>query len=58
MKILAILLLIFAIYKIYLYAKCWEDIFEDYDRNSIIIFSAIMSTEAIIELFCALFILL
>lgn len=58
MKILAILLLIFAIYKIYLYAKYWEDIFEDYDRNSIIIFSAIMSTEAIIELFCALFILL
>lgn len=58
MKILAILLLIFAIYKIYLYAKYWEDIFEDYDRNSIIIFSAIMSTEAVIELFCALFILL
>lgn len=58
MKTLAILLLIFAIYKMYLYAKYWEDIFEDYDRNSIIIFSAIMSAEAIIELFCALFILL
>lgn len=58
MKILAILLLIVSLYKMYVCTKNWVDIGRrDYNDNDILIVRGIIATESVIGFFCSMFIL-
>lgn len=55
MKIIAAILLLIAMYKVYLCSKNWEDVFES--EEYIVFGKGVIFFESVVETICSLFIL-